>query len=137
MQLVLEGKVKNSGKWTEYKRHAEEFICAGIQKGSNNVNRTPGGLLWFLPWNNVQYVATATLATTVYSIYLEPWRPSMPPSTALPAPLPHLISLPLSNHRSHNNQFYSIFNTNNAICTTFMNHITLHLIEVGSHICFC
>ncbi|BFG17444.1 hypothetical protein CerSpe_037180 [Prunus speciosa] len=89
MQLVLEGKVKNSGKWEEYKRYAEEFICACIQKGSNNVNRTPGGLIWFLPWNNVQYVATATLATTVYSIYLEAKHASLncPAGSATPSDL--------------------------------------------------
>ncbi|CAB4295975.1 unnamed protein product [Prunus armeniaca] len=89
MQLVLEGKVKNSGKWAEYKRHAEEFICACIQKGSYNVNRTPGGLLWFLPWNNVQYIATATLATTVYSIYLEAKHASLncPAGSATPSDL--------------------------------------------------
>lgn len=69
----MKGKVdSSSGKWREYKSHAEEFICSCIQKGNNNVKKTPGGLLyWFLPRNNNQYVATATFVTTVYSIYLD------------------------------------------------------------------
>ena len=68
----MEGKVnKSAGSvLANYKNHAEEFICSCIQKGSNNFKKTPGGLLWFLPWNNVQYVATAMFVTTVYSNYL-------------------------------------------------------------------
>ncbi|KAH7547544.1 hypothetical protein FEM48_Zijuj01G0321000 [Ziziphus jujuba var. spinosa] len=69
-KLVLEGKVEASGKWAEYKSNAEQFICNCIQKGSNNVRRTAGGLLWFLPWDNIQYVTTASFVTTVYSNYL-------------------------------------------------------------------
>ncbi|KAM1520449.1 hypothetical protein ACFX10_010838 [Malus domestica] len=68
--LVLEGKVDNAGKWAEYRSHAEEFICSCIQKGSTNRKRTPGGLLSFAQWDNIQCVATATFATIVYSNYL-------------------------------------------------------------------
>ncbi|XP_024196543.2 endoglucanase 13 [Rosa chinensis] len=75
--LVMKGKVDSSGKWGEYKRHAEEFICSCVQKGNNNVKKTPGGLLWFLPWNNNQYVATATFVTTVYSVYLDAKKASI------------------------------------------------------------
>ncbi|KAB2623988.1 endoglucanase 15-like [Pyrus ussuriensis x Pyrus communis] len=69
-RLVLEGKVENGGKWAACKSHAEEFICSCIQKGNTKVPQTPGGLLWFSSWDNIQYVATATFATIVYSNYL-------------------------------------------------------------------
>ncbi|EXB55167.1 Endoglucanase 13 [Morus notabilis] len=69
-KLVLEGKISAEDVWGDYKDQAEAFICSCIQKADNNVKKTPGGLLWFLPWNNVQYVATATFVTTAYSNYL-------------------------------------------------------------------
>ncbi|PRQ56976.1 putative cellulase [Rosa chinensis] len=77
-KLVLEGKVPaDSGPWSQYKNQAEQFICSCIQKGNNNVKKTPGGLLWFLPFNNLQYTAAATLIATVYSEYLSPKRASI------------------------------------------------------------
>ncbi|CAB4299711.1 unnamed protein product [Prunus armeniaca] len=69
-KLVLEGKVESSGTWSQYKSQAEQFICSCIQKGNSNVKKTPGGLLWFLPWNNLQYTSTAVFVATVYSEYL-------------------------------------------------------------------
>jgi len=68
---VFEGKVKNEGKMIEYKSMAEQFICNCAQKGFNNVKKTPGGLLWFLPWDNLQYTATASFALATYAKYLE------------------------------------------------------------------
>ncbi|KAJ4866195.1 Endoglucanase 15 [Raphanus sativus] len=70
-KLVFEGKVKNEGKMAEYKRMAEQFICNCAQKGYSNVKKTPGGLLWFLPWENLQYTATASFVLSSYSKYLE------------------------------------------------------------------
>lgn len=70
MQLVLEGKVDSAGAWGQYKSQAEQFICSCIQKGNNNVKKTPGGLLWFLPWNNLQYTSTAVFVANAYSEYL-------------------------------------------------------------------
>ncbi|KAL5710170.1 cellulase [Ranunculus cassubicifolius] len=68
---VLGGTVPNSGKWAGYKSQAEEFICNCIQRGSNNIKRTPGGLLMFhTDWNNLQYTSTATFIGAVYSQYL-------------------------------------------------------------------
>ncbi|CAN6562419.1 unnamed protein product [Malus baccata var. baccata] len=69
-KLVLEGKVDSAGAWGQYKSQAEQFICSCIQKGNNNVKKTPGGLLWFLPWNNLQYTSTAVFVATAYSEYL-------------------------------------------------------------------
>ncbi|CAN8318453.1 unnamed protein product [Cochlearia groenlandica] len=69
-KLALEGKVKTIGKVAEYKSMAEQFICNCAQKGSNNVKKTRGGLLWFLPWNNLQYTASASFVLSAYSKYL-------------------------------------------------------------------
>ncbi|KAM3685656.1 hypothetical protein ACB098_11G137800 [Castanea mollissima] len=69
-KLVLEGKVENSGIWSQYKSQAEQFICSCAQKGNSNVKKSPGGLLWFLPFNNLQYTTSATFIATAYSQYL-------------------------------------------------------------------
>ncbi|MED6217461.1 hypothetical protein PIB30_017900 [Stylosanthes scabra] len=69
-KLVLEGTVPSSGIWVQYKAEAEQFICSCTQKSSRKFDKTSGGLLWFLPWNNMQYVTTATFAMSVYSKYL-------------------------------------------------------------------
>ncbi|XP_010508282.1 PREDICTED: endoglucanase 15-like [Camelina sativa] len=70
-KLVLEGKVKNVGKMAEYKSMAEQFICNCAQKGSNNIKKTRGGLLWFLPWDNLQYTTAASLVLATYAKYLD------------------------------------------------------------------
>jgi endoglucanase len=70
LQLVLEGKVERSNTWEQYKKQAEQFICSCLEKGNKNFRKSPGGLLWFQPWNNLQYTATATFIATVYSDYL-------------------------------------------------------------------
>ncbi|KDO85376.1 hypothetical protein CISIN_1g043272mg, partial [Citrus sinensis] len=56
----------------QYKSQAEQFICLCVQEGNNNNNlqKTPGGLLWFQPWIKLQYAATATFVVTVCSNYL-------------------------------------------------------------------
>ncbi|CAH8354123.1 unnamed protein product [Eruca vesicaria subsp. sativa] len=69
-KLALEGKVKIN-KMDEYKSMAEQFICNCAQKGSNNVKKTQGGLLWFLPWANLQYTTSASFVLSVYSKYLK------------------------------------------------------------------
>lgn len=77
MQLVLDGAIKNSGIWAKYKSEAEQFICSCVQKGNNNVKKTTAGLLWFLPWNNLQYTATASFISAVYADYLIPKHASL------------------------------------------------------------
>ncbi|ESR58744.1 hypothetical protein CICLE_v10024030mg [Citrus x clementina] len=56
----------------QYKSQAEQFIWSCVQEGNNNNNlqKTPGGLLWFQPWIKLQYAATATFVVTVCSNYL-------------------------------------------------------------------
>ncbi|KAK3195288.1 hypothetical protein Dsin_026598 [Dipteronia sinensis] len=46
-------------------------------KRNNNFKKTAGGLLWFLPWNNLQYSATASLVSAVYSKYLTDAKASL------------------------------------------------------------
>jgi endoglucanase len=70
MQFVLGWKEESPKIWTEYKANAENFICSCAQKSTKNVEKTPGGLLWFQPWANIQYVSTATFAMATYSKYL-------------------------------------------------------------------
>ncbi|KAI3418652.1 Endoglucanase [Psidium guajava] len=76
-KLVLEGQVGNSGPWAQYKSQAEAFICNCLQKGSSNFHKTPGGLLSFLPWNNLQYTSTAAFVAAAYADYLAPKRASV------------------------------------------------------------
>lgn len=77
MQLVLEGHAENSGRMGELKSEAEQFICSCAQKGNNNVKKSPGGLLWFQEWNNLQYSTTASFIATVYSKYLSDAKASI------------------------------------------------------------
>ncbi|KAJ8632987.1 hypothetical protein MRB53_026323 [Persea americana] len=69
-KLVLEGKVQNNGVWAQYKISVEQFICGCLGKGSKNVARTPGGTLYWYPWNDFQYTTAALLVATAYSDYL-------------------------------------------------------------------
>ncbi|KAJ7279858.1 hypothetical protein O6H91_Y373900 [Diphasiastrum complanatum] len=71
-KILLQGR---GGSYTDtlksYQSKAEYFLCSCLQKNNgDNVQRTPGGLLFVRPWNNVQYVGTAAFILTVYSDYL-------------------------------------------------------------------
>ncbi|RHN78317.1 putative cellulase [Medicago truncatula] len=44
--------------------------AAKVYSSSGFKEKTPGGLLWFQPWTNIQYVSTATFAMATYSKYL-------------------------------------------------------------------
>ncbi|KAH7548353.1 hypothetical protein JRO89_XS14G0107500 [Xanthoceras sorbifolium] len=70
-QLILEGHLDESDeKWGEYKSSAEAFICNCIGKGDDSTQRTSGGLLWFQPFNNLQYTTAALFIIQTYSDYL-------------------------------------------------------------------
>ncbi|KAG6418457.1 hypothetical protein SASPL_120661 [Salvia splendens] len=68
---ILLGKLSKSEKLEQYKKGAEEFMCNCIQKGNSNVKRSNGGLLWFLPWSNLQYVNSAAFLMSTYADVLE------------------------------------------------------------------
>lgn len=45
-------------------------MCSCLGKGSRNVQKTPGGLIFRQRWNNMQFVTSASFLATVYSDYL-------------------------------------------------------------------
>ncbi|XP_059661919.1 endoglucanase 11-like [Cornus florida] len=72
-KLLMEEKRKEHRHVLEkYQSKAEYYICSCLNKnnGSNNVDRTPGGLLHVRQWNNMQYVSSAAFLLSVYSDYL-------------------------------------------------------------------
>ncbi|ONK62477.1 uncharacterized protein A4U43_C07F4290 [Asparagus officinalis] len=76
-KLVLENTVPNNGVWAQYKSSADQFICNVIQKGSSNTKKSPGGLLWFLQWNNLQYTTAASLLVAAHADHLAAARASL------------------------------------------------------------
>ncbi|KAK8694299.1 hypothetical protein V6N13_071853 [Hibiscus sabdariffa] len=56
----------------QYRSKAEYYLCSCLNKNNNNdnVDRSPGGLLYIRQWNNMQYVTTATFLLTIYSDFL-------------------------------------------------------------------
>ncbi|KAK9133217.1 hypothetical protein Scep_012745 [Stephania cephalantha] len=72
-KLLMEGKHKEHNHILgQYKSKAEYYLCACLNRSdNNNVDRTPGGLLYVRQWNNMQYVSTAAFLLTVYSDYLQ------------------------------------------------------------------
>ncbi|GMP53889.1 hypothetical protein CsSME_00019214 [Camellia sinensis var. sinensis] len=73
-KLLMEDKPKKH-KYIldQYQSKAEHYICSCLNKnnGTNNVDRTPGGLLFIRQWNNMQYVSSAAFLLTVYSDFLK------------------------------------------------------------------
>ncbi|XP_059662449.1 endoglucanase 11-like [Cornus florida] len=57
----------------QYRSKAEHYVCACLNKNNStdNVQRTPGGLLYIREWNNMQYVSTASFLLMVYSDHLQ------------------------------------------------------------------
>ncbi|WOL17481.1 hypothetical protein Cni_G26273 [Canna indica] len=57
----------------QYRSKAEHYLCSCLNMNDDdvdNVDRTPAGLLFIRPWNNMQYVTGAAFLLTVYSGYL-------------------------------------------------------------------
>ncbi|KAI5433006.1 hypothetical protein KIW84_020341 [Lathyrus oleraceus] len=73
MLLMEEKHKKHEVILEQYRSKANHYICAclNLNNASNdNVDRTPGGLLYIRQWNNIQYVANAAFLLTVYSDHL-------------------------------------------------------------------
>ncbi|PON84499.1 Glycoside hydrolase [Trema orientale] len=74
-KLLMEEKYRDHARSVleQYRSKAEYYICSCLNKNnvSNNVERTPGGLLYVRQWNNMQYVSTASFLLTVYSDLLK------------------------------------------------------------------
>lgn len=60
----------NTAIFRKYQEKAEFFMCSCLGKGTRNVQRTPGGLIFRQRWNNMQFVTSASFLLTVYSDYL-------------------------------------------------------------------
>ncbi|XP_065012772.1 endoglucanase 13-like [Musa acuminata AAA Group] len=63
---------KNDNPWAAYKENVDMFVCSVLQKARDtNVRMSPGGMLWFQPWGNTQYITSSMLVLSVYADYLE------------------------------------------------------------------
>ncbi|KAL6888504.1 hypothetical protein ACP4OV_009530 [Aristida adscensionis] len=55
----------------KYRSKAEYYVCSCMNRNpggaAHNAGRTPAGLLFIRPWNNLQYVSGAAFLLTVYS----------------------------------------------------------------------
>ncbi|XXG61389.1 hypothetical protein AAC387_Pa05g0018 [Persea americana] len=70
-KFLMQGKASHySAVFERYQQKAESFMCACLGKADQNVQRTPGGLLYYQRWNNLQFVTSASFLVTVYSDYL-------------------------------------------------------------------
>ncbi|XP_043710485.1 endoglucanase 6-like [Telopea speciosissima] len=70
-KFLMEGKGKKyASVFERYQQKAEYFMCSCLGKGSRNVQRTPGGLLFRQRWNNLQFVTSSSFLLTVYSDYI-------------------------------------------------------------------
>ncbi|KAE8677963.1 Endoglucanase 2 [Hibiscus syriacus] len=70
-KFLMQGKAGlHAPVFKRYHQKAEHFMCALIGKGSRNVQKTPGGLIFRQRWNNMQFVTSASFLATVYSDYL-------------------------------------------------------------------
>ncbi|KAK8935595.1 Endoglucanase 6 [Platanthera zijinensis] len=71
-KLLLQGKGGHNWQvFEKYRQNADFFMCSCIGKGSRNVQRSPGGLLFRQRWNNLQFVTSASFLLTVFSDYLQ------------------------------------------------------------------
>ncbi|KAK9698466.1 hypothetical protein RND81_08G106200 [Saponaria officinalis] len=77
-KFLMQGKAGvHQSVFEKYQQKAEYFMCSCLGKGSRNVQKTPGGLIFRQRWNNMQFVTSASFLLTVYSDYLSSARQSM------------------------------------------------------------
>ena len=67
----MQGKAgRHTAVFQKFQQKADFFMCSLLGKGSRNIQKTPGGLIFRQRWNNMQFVTSASFLTTVYSDYL-------------------------------------------------------------------
>ncbi|XP_074317578.1 endoglucanase 6-like [Silene latifolia] len=77
-KFLMQGKAgAYRSVFQRYQQKAESFMCSCLGKGSRNVQKTPGGLIFRQRWNNMQFVTSASFLLTVYSDYLTSAHQSM------------------------------------------------------------
>ncbi|CAK9163058.1 unnamed protein product [Ilex paraguariensis] len=70
-KFLMQGKAgQYAPVFEKYQQKAEYFMCSCLGKGTHNVKKTPGGLIFRQRWNNMQFVTSASFLLTVYSDYL-------------------------------------------------------------------
>uniref|UniRef100_A0A0E0M0V0 Endoglucanase n=1 Tax=Oryza punctata TaxID=4537 RepID=A0A0E0M0V0_ORYPU len=79
-KLLLDGDpqaARHRGVLEKYREKAEHYLCACLGRNNNgsaaaadNVDRSPGGMLYVRQWNNLQYASSAAFLLTAYSHYL-------------------------------------------------------------------
>ncbi|CAL0330979.1 unnamed protein product [Lupinus luteus] len=70
-KFLMQGKSGHHAPvFEKYQHKAEYFMCSCLGKGTHNVRKTPGGLIFSQRWNNMQFVTSASFLATVYSDYL-------------------------------------------------------------------
>ncbi|KAF3448696.1 hypothetical protein FNV43_RR09409 [Rhamnella rubrinervis] len=70
-KFMMQGKAgRYAPVFERYQQKAENFMCSCIGKGTRNVQKTPGGLMFRQRWNNLQFVTSASFLATVYSDYI-------------------------------------------------------------------
>ncbi|XP_062198881.1 endoglucanase 22-like [Phragmites australis] len=75
-KLLLDGDpgaAKHRAVLEQYRAKAEHYLCACLGRNGNtseNVDRSPGGMLYVRQWNNLQYASSAAFLLTAYSSYL-------------------------------------------------------------------
>ncbi|KAG6782880.1 hypothetical protein POTOM_012305 [Populus tomentosa] len=70
-KFLMQGKAGHHAPvFEKYQQKAEDFMCSCLGKGTRNVQKTPGGLIYLQRWNNMQFVTSASFLASVYSDYL-------------------------------------------------------------------
>ncbi|KAL4348347.1 hypothetical protein GQ457_17G021780 [Hibiscus cannabinus] len=86
-KFLMQGKAgQHAPVFERYHQKAEYFMCSLVGKGSRNIQKTPGGLIFRQRWNNMQFVTSASFLATVYSDYLTSSRGSLKCSAGNVAP---------------------------------------------------
>ncbi|KAM7270622.1 hypothetical protein ACFE04_029836 [Oxalis oulophora] len=76
-QLIELGFVSGQGNMGTLKYQGEQFLCNLVGKGNNNVKRTPGGGLYWMPQNDLQYTTSALFLASTYAKTLKYKRTSL------------------------------------------------------------
>lgn len=91
-KFLMGGKAGgNAPVFGKYQEKAESFMCSCLGKNSQNVQRTPGGLIFRQRWNNLQFVTSASFLLTVYADYLTSARRNLHCSSGTVTP-PQLLA---------------------------------------------
>lgn len=70
-KFLMQGKAGvHAPVFEKYLQRSEYFMCSCIGKGTRNIQKTPGGLIYRQRWNNLQFATSSSFLATVYSDYL-------------------------------------------------------------------